>query len=328
MNPLIFEPYFRPQVWGGRRLESFLGRPLPGDMPIGEAWMLSGQSLHVSRVAEGPWKGMLLTELWQTRVRDLVGPAATAALLFPLLFKYLDCQQLLSVQVHPSDRIAERLRPGEPGKTEAWVVLDAEPGARVYAGLQPGTTREELERRLDAGTVAECLHSFAPRKGDCLFLPAGLVHAVGGGVLIAEVQQSSDATFRLFDWNRLGPDGKPRALHREEALQSIDWAAGAARPVAGSPIGGLPEGNLGERLVDCPYFVMDRFRLAGAMDLPYRDRMSIWMVLEGPVELSSTTGYCRRCARGETTLVPATAGELRWTALEAPAVLLAIIASP
>lgn len=327
MDPLVFEPFFRPQVWGGRRLERFLGRPLPGEGPFGEAWVLSAQSLHVSRVAEGPFRGMLLSELWASQTRDIAGPGWPVHGAFPLLFKYLDCQELLSIQVHPNDQLARRLCPRESGKTEAWVILEAEPGSRIYAGLRPGTTRQDLERHLTAGTLAECLHAFVPQKGQCIFMPAGTLHAVGGGVLMAEVQQSSDATFRLFDWNRLGADGKPRQLHTEAALQSIDWSAGPVRPTPGVPIPGLSAGVQGERLAACPHFSIDRFRLAGPLDLPYPGRFSVWMVLEGSAVLSSaTSGFRRVCRMGETILSPASAVSLQWEPSgREPATLLGVV---
>jgi mannose-6-phosphate isomerase len=314
MDPLVFEPFFRPMVWGGRRLEKYLGARLPAEGTFGEAWMLSAQSLHVSRVAEGPLQETLLSELWAKRGEELAGHRVDSRSPFPLLIKVLDCQDLLSIQVHPNDEIAARLRPGELGKTEAWVILQADPGSRIYAGLRQGVTRAQLERHLDAGTVAECLHSFVPQPGQCVFLPAGLVHAVGGGVLMAEVQQSSDITFRLFDWNRLGTDGKPRALHRDEALQSINWSAGPLQPTTGDPIANVPAGSRGERLVGCPYFTIDRFGLGSPLDMPYARQLSIWMVLEGAAELAGpAAGYSRRFRPGETALVPATAGPLRWT---------------
>ncbi len=313
MDPLVFEPFFRPQIWGGRRLETFLGKPLPGNGPFGEAWMLSAQSLHVSRVAEGPLRNVPLNALWATRADDLAGLDRPAGGQFPLLFKYLDCQELLSIQVHPSDQLAPRLCPGESGKTEAWVVIEAEPTARIYAGLNPGTTPEELESHLATGTLAECLHSFTPQKGQCVFMPAGTVHAVGGGVLMAEVQQSSDATFRLFDWNRLGADGKPRTLHTEAALQSIDWSAGPVLPAKGVAIAGLAAQVRGERLATCDDFSIDRFRIAAPLAAPYSGRLSVWMVLEGTVVLSRAgSGFRRLCRAGETVLVPATAGALQW----------------
>ena len=230
--------------------------------------MLSAQPLHVSRVAEGPLQGSRLSDLWSSRAAQLAGQPHDPAGPFPLLIKFLDCRELLSIQVHPNDQIARDLGAGELGKSEAWVVLDAEPAARIYAGLRQGTTRDDVQRQLDCGTLAESLHELSPRKGDCLFLPAGVVHAVGGGVLLAEVQQSSDATFRLFDWNRLGADGKPRTLHRNEALRSIDWTAGPVTPAVGSPLEGLAPGNRGQRLVACPYFTLDRFTLASPWDLP------------------------------------------------------------
>jgi mannose-6-phosphate isomerase len=300
--------------------------------------MLSAQSLHVSRVAEGPWQGMPLSELWARQGEPLTGRKATTAGPFPLLLKILDCQQLLSVQVHPNDQIARQLRPGELGKTEAWVVLEADPTARVYAGLRPGTTRQQLEQHLDAGTVAECLHEFTPQKGQCLFLPAGIVHAVGGGVLMAEVQQTSDVTFRLFDWNRPGPDGKPRALHRQEALLAIDWSAGPVGPTTPRPIAPLPRGVRGERLVACPHFSIDRFELTagllpmpipvestGTLDLPYPQQLSLWMLLEGAAMLvGKTSGYRRTVRQGETVLVPATAGDLCWASGAGVTTLLGI----
>ena len=324
MDPLVFTPFYRPQVWGGRNLESRLGKRLPADGRFGEAWEISAQSLHVSRVAEGPLAGALLTDLWAGCAADLAGQSAAEQAEFPLLIKYLDCQDLLSIQVHPTDAIARRFGVGALGKTEAWVVLHAAAEGRIYAGLRPGVTPAELERRLADGTAAECLHSLTPRAGDCIFLPAGVVHAVGGGVLIAEVQQSSDATFRLFDWNRVGADGKPRQLHGEQALASIDWSAGPVNPAVPRKLAGLPQGVEGQRLASCDYFTLERFHLAAAMTSPYAERLSIWMALAGAAELSSpVTGYRRVLRQGETVLAPATAGPLQWTPVTAPATLLA-----
>jgi mannose-6-phosphate isomerase len=311
MDPLVFTPYARPQIWGERRLERHLGKALPSGT-FGEAWELSAHPHHVSRVAEGPHAGSTLDELWNRHGRELVGPRGKLPTQFPLLIKYLDCHLQLSVQVHPNDALAASLRPGEQGKTEAWVILSAEPEARIYAGLRPGTTPADLRRHLDRGTVAECLHSLVPRPGDCLFLPAGTVHGVGGGVLMAEVQQSSDATFRLFDWNRLGPDGQPRELHIEDSLAAIDWSAGPTGPVRPKPLADLPAGASGESLVECPYFALTRFQSSVPLPLPYVHEMSIWMVLDGQARLVGSQGYARTFRRGETVLVPASAGSLTW----------------
>jgi mannose-6-phosphate isomerase len=313
MDPLIFESYARPQVWGQRRLETKLGKKLPATGNFGESWEISAHPHHVSRVNEGPLAGSPLDRLWRDHARGIFG-RDDAPTRFPLLIKYLDCHEQLSVQVHPNDEIAAKLIPGEAGKTEAWVIIDAERSARIYAGLLPGTTRKQLEEHLKRGSVADCLHSFAPRAGDCLFLPAGTVHAVGGGVLMAEVQQSSDATFRLFDWNRLGTDHKHRELHVAESLQSIDWQAGPTKPVSPTPISNLSSGVAGEKLVDCDYFSLDRYQISTPFHLPYSGRMSIWLIISGEAQLDGENGAYRRNFRtGETVLIPASTGRLNWS---------------
>jgi mannose-6-phosphate isomerase len=325
MQPLVFEPYFRPQIWGQRRLKDRLDKALPADGPFGESWEISAHPLHVSRVAEGPWCGITLTELWEHHAEELAGSQAPATPRFPLLIKILDCHDLLSVQVHPSDQLARALLSNESGKTEAWVVLDAESTGRIYAGLSPGTTRDDLERHLDAGTVAECLHTFNPQPGDCLLLSCGTVHAAGGGILVAEVQQTSDATFRLFDWNRLGPDGKPRTLHRTEALQAIDWSIGPVRPVTPTKLDGVGCGVQGESLVHCSYFCMERYAVDGELLAPYAGQMSIWMVLAGMIQLQTNDGYQRWFRTGETVLIPASAGQASWnTGMAGSATMLAV----
>jgi mannose-6-phosphate isomerase len=187
----------------------------------------------------------------------LLGRAAPRHEVFPWLVKFLDANDWLSVQVHPDEEAVRRLWPGEGSKTEAWLVLDVAPGSRIYAGLVPGMNESALRQALRQGTVADCLHQFTPRPGDCVFLPAGTVHAVGGGVLMAEVQQTSDATFRLFDWNRRDAQGKPRTLHIEQALASIHWDKGPVTPV---PIHGFADepGQLQRLpLVRCRYFQLD-----------------------------------------------------------------------
>jgi len=325
MQPLVFEPYLRPQIWGQRRLKDRLGKALPTDERFGESWEISAYPRHVTQVAEGPLCGVSLTELWDHHAVELVGSHVPVASRFPLLIKFLDCHDLLSVQVHPNDGLARALLTNESGKTEAWVVLDVESTGRVYAGLKPGTTRDDLERHLDAGTVAECLHTFAPRPGDSILLPSGTVHAAGGGVLVAEVQQTSDATFRLFDWNRLGPEGKPRALHRTEALQAIDWSIGPVRPMAPMELAKSGCGVPGERLVHCSYFCMDRYVVDGALQVPYAGQMSIWMILAGTAQLQTKDGYQRSFRAGETVLIPASAGQAAWnTSVSGSAKVLAV----
>ena len=257
MLPLRFESYLRPMVWGGRRLGEVLGKSLPTDGPYGEAWEISDHPSHASIVAAGPYKGQTLRYLIEHHATALLGASAARFPRFPWLVKLLDANDWLSVQVHPNDEEAARLWPGEGGKTEAWFILAAEPNSRIYAGLLPGVDEKGLRNALGNGTVGDCLYSFAPRPGDCLFLPAGTVHAVGGGVLMAEVQQTSDATFRLYDWDRRDANGKMRQLHIEEALACIKWNSGPVSPVrAANYLGGaaLPSRQL---LVQCPYFTLE-----------------------------------------------------------------------
>lgn len=312
MYPPDLTPYLRPMVWGGRRLQEALGKALPPGGNWGESWEISVHPTHVSQVASGPFAGRKLTDLCRDHRDELFGPSNTTRSTFPLLLKYLDARDWLSVQVHPDDESAPRLA-GEPlGKTEAWVVLDVAPEGRIFAGLRAGVGRAELQEAIQAGSVADCLHSFVPRPGDCLFLRAGTVHAVGGGVLLAEVQQSSDATLRLFDWDRLGTDGKPRALHVPQALDAIDWRAGPVAPVRGVPLIGIGGGVEGEQLVRCEYFRLDRFRATSMFSSPYPNELSAWMVLDGQAELVAGEAYRRECRRGDTILIPASASDVRW----------------
>ena len=227
LYPLRFEPIFKPAIWGGRRLaEMFPGAPAEG--PIGEAWVLSDHGKDVSVIADGPLKGTTLRELMQTRREELLGPSLAHYDTFPLLLKIIDARENLSVQVHPNDELAQTLAGVPRGKTEAWVVLRAEPGSRIYAGLKEGVDRPRLERAIADGTVADCLHSFELKQaGDCIFLPAGTVHALGGGITVFEVQQTCDTTYRLFDWDRIDArTGRPRELHIDPALASTDFARG------------------------------------------------------------------------------------------------------
>jgi mannose-6-phosphate isomerase len=224
-------------VWGGHRLLDVLGKtPSAGDTHqangrFGESWEVSDHPLHDSRLNWGPLAPSGLRTVMETAGVKLLGAAAPKFRRFPWLIKWLDADDWLSVQVHPDETAVQRLLPGEGSKTEVWFVLEAAPGSRIYAGLLPGVDRAALLRALDQGRVADCLHHFEPRPGDGVFLPAGTVHAVGGGVLMAEVQQTSDATFRLFDWNRRDAQGKSRPLHIEESLASIDWQRGPVTPV-------------------------------------------------------------------------------------------------
>jgi mannose-6-phosphate isomerase len=324
MEPLVFEPYLRPVVWGGRKLADVLGKALPTDAPYGESWELSPHEQHVSIVAEGPHAGRTLNDLCQDHAREIFGPQAPSAKPFPLLIKFLDCREFLSIQVHPDDRLARELAGEEHGKSEAWIVLQAEPGAQIYAGFLPGVAREDVARHLAAGTLEQALHAFTPQPGDCLFLPAGTVHSVGGGVLLAEVQQSSDATFRLSDWNRTGADGSQRELHIQQALKAIDWNAGPITPVVTASLDDSLPGNSVEPLVHSPHFSMQRINLTSTLPCDDRAGAEVWLVLDGIAELRTASGHSRSFKIGETVLIPASADAPHWVPDSSTATLLRV----
>ncbi len=219
--PLSFRPLFMERVWGGHRLAEMPGKHAPAGAPIGESWELVDRADAQSVVARGPLAGTTLHELWTKFRGDVFGAGVPDSPRFPLLAKILDAQDTLSVQVHPPAKIAAALQ-GEP-KTEMWYLLDAAKGAELFAGFRRGTTRAEFERALGEGRVADLLHRVPVRAGDAMFIPSGRCHAIGAGCLIVEIQQNSDTTYRVFDWNRTGLDGKPRALHVAESLASIDF---------------------------------------------------------------------------------------------------------
>lgn len=317
-SPLRFRPHLRPMVWGGRSLGSLLNKPLPAEGAYGEAWEISDHASHRSVIAEGPIAGQTLRQLMEEEPEALVGGSGEGQ--FPWLVKFLDCHDWLSVQVHPSEESVQHLWPGEGSKTEAWFVLDARPGSRAYAGLKPGVDAATMRKAIAEGAAADCLHSFEPRAGDCLFLPAGTVHAVGGGVLMAEVQQTSDATFRLYDWDRAGPNGERRELHVEKALACIDWSAGPVQPLRAEGYG-QAEGATWQQLVACPYFELIYVRQTGPFRLGGKGRLQAVMVLHGRAEVWTPEGI-RALAAGDTLLLPAATGPMWFTPLGGVGLLL------
>jgi mannose-6-phosphate isomerase len=223
LYPFTFKPIFKERVWGGRELARLYGKPLPPGAVIGESWEISDRPGDVSVIANGPIAGKDLHWLMENHARELIGDARPAGEnRFPLLIKILDAQEKLSLQVHPPAGRAAELK-GEP-KTEMWFIADAAPGAELFAGLKRGVTRAKFEEKISDGSVAECFHRVPVRAGDTMFLPSGRVHAIGSGLVIFEIQQNSDTTYRVFDWNRAGLDGKPRELHVAQSLASIDFS--------------------------------------------------------------------------------------------------------
>ncbi len=219
---LRFQPLYHERVWGGRELARRFGRELPDGGPIGESWEIVDRSEAQSVVRGGPWHGTSLHTLWREHREGVFGLTAPQTSDFPLLVKILDARDTLSLQVHPPDSCAAALG-GEP-KTEMWVVVDAEPGAALFCGVNEGVGRDEFAAALAAGTAADCVPRLPVRSGDAIFIPSGRLHAIGAGLVIFEIQQNSDTTYRVFDWNRVGLDGKPRPLHVEESLRCIDFS--------------------------------------------------------------------------------------------------------
>ncbi len=304
MYPLRFSPILKRLIWGGRRLDSLLNKPLGEEADYAESWELSDHRDDVSRVADGALAGASLRDLVRDRPVELLGPALSGREQFPLLVKFLDAHQVLSVQVHPDDDLGRRLV-DDNGKTEAWVILHAEPGSVIYAGLKAGVTRDQFAQAMQAGAVEPLLHQFPARAGDCIFVKAGTVHAIGAGVVLAEVQQMSDATFRVHDWGRAGADGKPRALHPDESLASIDFETGPVDPVRPESL--ATPGGLLERLAFCPQFVLERLRLSTPARVGSKSRFTILLGLGGEAEVvHDRTAYSLR--KGETLLLPASLG--------------------
>ena len=307
LTPLILAPIYRTYLWGGRRFETALGRTLPADGVYAESWQLVDRGTDQSVVAAGPLAGITLGSLVSNRGHELLGRHAPQRA-FPLLFKFLDACQDLSVQVHPDDERAARLGTPDLGKTEAWYVIDAAPGSRIFAGLAEGISRESFAAALRAGRCDEAIHSFPVKAGDCIFIPAGTVHAIGAGLLVAEIQQSSDVTFRLHDWNRVGPDGKPRALHVEEGLEATT-RLGPVAPVAPT----ATADSAVRRLVASDYFVFDEVVPQGCWEVGGDDGCHFIAVIGGEVALEDRWGLpCLRA--GDCVLLPASIGRQKLTA--------------
>jgi mannose-6-phosphate isomerase len=305
LYPLRFTPILRRYLWGGRRLGTVLGKSIGEGDDYAESWELCDLGENQSRVAAGSLQGVSLHQLVAQHGTGLLGRHAGLNR-FPLLLKFLDARERLSVQVHPDDARASRLTPPSFGKTEAWVILDAEHGSRVYAGLQAGFDRAALEREVAQGTCDLCLAYFEPAVGDCVFLPAGTVHALGEGLLVAEIQQASDITYRLFDWNRFGPDGKPRELHVEKALDAIDYGRGPVAPQEPQPT----DRPAISRLVACDHFILDRWTFDAPQAAGGDSRCHILAVLEGAVAVQGDPSG-EPLPVGGTMLLPAELGPVR-----------------
>jgi mannose-6-phosphate isomerase len=308
---LRFEPLYQERVWGGRALETALGRTLPTGAVIGESWEVVDRPEAQSVVAGGAWAGQTLHAILQLAGADVMGPDWPRGRPFPILVKWLDCRERLSLQVHPPAEIAETLK-GEP-KTENWFIAETAPGSRLIVGLRRGVTRAQFERAIADGTVESCVHAFGVAAGDSILVHSGQVHAIDAGNLILEIQQNSDTTYRVYNWGRVGLDGRPRQLHVAQSLQSIDWEDFEPAPQRAAAATAV--------IADCREFRIRRVVLAagGVLALPAGEQPRLISVASG--EVRQTLGPAPvALRRGDTALAPyAGTFELR---APAPATLL------
>lgn len=297
MQPITFKPLYMERVWGGRELERAYGRKLPNaTQPFGESWKIVDRDQRQSVVDEGPLAGTTLHELWTRRREEIFGAGFKDHPRFPILIKVLDARDDLSIQVHPPLHLAASLK-GEP-KTEMWFITDCNPGAKLYVGFKRGVTKAVFEKAINRGEVGAYVHAVQPKPGDSIFIASGRCHAIGAGLLIYEIQQNSDTTYRVFDWNRLGLDGKPRELHVAQSMASIDF--NDFEPGIDTP--------KGDNLATCEYFKTDKktFAVGAAIGNSIAGQFSILSVVEG--ELTSSVG--RKCGKGHFLLLPKSAEPL------------------
>jgi mannose-6-phosphate isomerase len=305
--PLLFSPIFKPKIWGGRRLETVANKTLPTDRPIGESWEIADLEDDQSVVATGPMKGMTLGRLVKLWGKDLVGGAELFDGRFPLLIKFLDAQQNLSVQVHPDEKMAKKLGGNVRVKNEAWYILHAEPDGAIYRGFNPGTTKESFVQAIANGTVIDTQRRIPVKVGQCFYLPSGTIHALGAGVVVAEVQTPSDVTYRVYDWDRVDPTtGEARELHIDRALECIRFDADDGD-------GQQPRSHVASvwtaitRLMHCDSFMIERVRMIDGVDQPIpTGELIVWIVLDGRAQVifdgdKQTLDF----AKGDTIVIPA-----------------------
>jgi mannose-6-phosphate isomerase len=287
LYPLLFKPVLKDYIWGGRNLEKKLGRKLPSEGTFAESWEIAGHKAGTTAVLNGSLAGTSLTDLLDRYGLDLIGTRSQWAYerdKFPLLIKILDANRTLSVQVHPDDKYALANEGNELGKTEMWVVLDAKPGAEIILGVAEGTTRGNFRDAVEAGALESHLHRIPVQSGDHICVPAGSLHAIMDGLLIAEIQQNSNTTYRVYDWNRVGHDGQPRPLHVDQALDVINFDQ--VEPTLPHP---TAVSEQQEQLCRNQYFTVERVKLAA--DKPFNGHndgqtFEIWGVITGQATVS------------------------------------------
>lgn len=302
LYPMKFTPLYKERIWGGRKMEEKFGKKLPADKLIGESWELSGVEGDVSVVSNGKLKGNSLSELIEVYMGDLVGDKVYEKYgeEFPILIKLIDADDVLSIQVHPDDELSKE-RHNAYGKTEMWYILDNEPGASLYLGFNREVNRETYLEALSKGELQNILGEVKVKPGDAYFIPAGAIHAIGKGILIAEIQQTSDITYRVYDWNRVDDKGNGRELHTELALDAIDFTSTGENNITVAPMT-----NEAVKMQECPYFASSIIEVDGTIERDYTsiDSFNIYMCLEGNVDIKTSSGD-ESITKGDTILIPA-----------------------
>ncbi|MBM7556687.1 type I phosphomannose isomerase catalytic subunit [Halanaerobacter jeridensis] len=307
MEVLKFKAVYKKKIWGGRKLATKFNRQIP-EGNVGESWELAAHEHGSSTIANGQYQGQELMEVVAKEGKNLLGTAISVEAFdkFPLLIKFLDINDKLSVQVHPDDQYAQEHAAGELGKTEMWYIMDAEEDAKLIYGIDKEVNRDEFAAAIEAGELRQHLEELSVEAGDVVFIPSGTVHSTLGGVLIAEIQQNSDTTYRVYDWNRVGDDGKPRDLHIESALDVIDFGSEPRDKVEGLTI--EKEGYTREIQVACPYFTTETLDITTTYQGQANgERFYVLMGLEGSVTINYKDGSTELTA-GETALIPADLG--------------------
>ena len=293
MYPIKFIPIYKERIWGGNHLEKVFGRELPCNH-IGESWEISGHNNDTSIVANGRLAGKTLWEILEEYKERLLGKRYVNEKYFPLLIKIIDANDKLSIQVHPEDEYAYRAE-GEPGKTEAWYVVDAKENAQIVYGLRKDITKEVFRKAIETNTIEDTLKMESVKAGDMIFVPAGLVHTLLDGVMVYEVQQNSDTTYRVYDYDRVGDNGKKRELHIEKAIDVINFKE-------------QPDCNFKDSSINCQYFSMDKLRIQGIRNEKTVDQFIIYCIIAGTGEIVYKDSV-EPLYTGDTILIPACLGE-------------------
>lgn len=311
LYPLLFDPIYVRVMWGGNMLKSHFGRKFPDEeIPVGESWEISDRDDAVSVVSNGALKGKTIHELISHYGKSLLGDKFQGGR-FPLLIKLIDAGKRLSLQVHPDEDACKRLEGAEP-KTEMWYVLAAKPNSKIFAGLKSSCTQRQFLSFMDSSGIENCLQAFSARPGDAYFINAGRVHAIGGGILLLEIQQNSNTTYRISDWGRVGADGKPRQLHKAEALDCINFTDRVSPRIPG--VSGTSDYNRKFPVINrCPFFRVDELRIVEPW-IDFTEKSSFHLI--SSVNSSICVGYDKKIVElepGRTCLIPASFGKYHIT---------------